>query len=61
MADRHDIFCDCCGKEKLAERREDGAVVVKIKRHGRPHVVVVTPAELDNEPQDVVQVEEQDT
>ena len=30
-------YCDCCGREKMAEWR-DGKIVVTDRRHGKKHV-----------------------
>ena len=40
MTDRHSIYCDDCGREKLAEVR-DGKLVIADRRHGRRHVAVI--------------------
>lgn len=34
------IYCDCCGTEKLAELVGD-MLVIKDRRHGERHVVVI--------------------
>ena len=34
------IYCDDCGREKMAEIR-DGKLVITDRRHGRLHVAVV--------------------
>lgn len=34
------VYCQCCGKEKLAEIR-DGHVIIYDTRHGRRHFVVL--------------------
>ena len=40
MTDGHSIYCDDCGREKLAEVR-DGKLVIADRRHGRRHVAVI--------------------
>ena len=39
-ARRQSIYCDDCGREKMAEIR-DGKLVIVDRRHGRQHVAVV--------------------
>ena len=34
------LYCDCCGKEKLAEIR-DGKLIIFDTRHGQRHFVVI--------------------
>ena len=34
------IYCDDCGREKMAEIR-DGKLVIMDRRHGRRHVAIV--------------------
>ena len=42
---REAIYCDDCGREKLAELR-DGKLVIKDRRHGKLHMVSLpTPIE----------------
>ncbi len=36
------LYCDCCGKEKMAELR-DGKLVILSRKHGRRHVLIITP------------------
>lgn len=36
-----EVFCDCCGKEKLGELRE-GSLLLKAKRHGQEHAVKIS-------------------
>ncbi len=43
--DRREIFCDCCGREKLGEIR-DGKLVIMDRRHGRKHIAVIALNEL---------------
>ena len=40
MAEVHSVYCDDCGREKMAEVR-DGKVVIVDRRHGRRHVAVI--------------------
>ena len=40
MAEAHSIYCDDCGREKMAEIR-DGKIVIKDRRHGKRHVAVI--------------------
>ena len=40
MTERRYIYCDDCGREKLAEVR-DGKLVIADRRHGRRHVAVI--------------------
>lgn len=43
--DRHEIFCDCCGREKLGEIR-DGKLILMDRRHGKKHIAVISIDEL---------------
>ena len=45
MAEVRSIYCDDCGREKMAEVR-DGKIVIVDRRHGRRHVAVVAVGEL---------------
>jgi hypothetical protein len=45
MIDGKSIYCDCCGREKLAEIK-DGNLVIKDSRHGEKHVVIINCSEL---------------
>ncbi len=40
MVEKHSIYCDDCGREKMAEVR-DGKIVIVDRRHGRRHVAVI--------------------
>ena len=40
MAEVRSVYCDDCGREKMAEVR-DGKVVIVDRRHGRRHVAVI--------------------
>lgn len=40
MGEVHSVYCDDCGREKMAEVR-DGKVVIVDRRHGRRHVAVI--------------------
>ena len=40
------IYCDDCGREKMAEIR-DGKLVITDRRHGRLHVAVVDVSRMD--------------
>ena len=40
MVEKGSIYCDDCGREKMAEVR-DGKIVIVDRRHGRRHVAVV--------------------
>ena len=42
---RSPIYCDDCGREKMAEVR-DGKLVIIDRRHGRRHVAVVPLGDL---------------
>ncbi len=39
MVEKHSIYCDDCGREKMAEVR-DGKIVIVDRRHGRRHVTI---------------------
>lgn len=39
------IYCDDCGREKMAELR-DGKLIIADRRHGRRHVAVIPLAGL---------------
>ena len=39
------IYCDCCGREKVAEIKED-KVIIKVRRHGDTHVAVIPVKEI---------------
>ncbi len=39
------IKCSCCGKETLAEIRDNKVIIID-KRHGRRHFVVLTLEEI---------------
>jgi len=42
---RTPIFCDCCGeanKQHMADRRDDGSIVISDRRHGVKHTAVVS-------------------
>jgi hypothetical protein len=41
MAKITKVKCSCCGKELLAEIRDDKMIIMD-KRHGRRHLVVIT-------------------
>ena len=41
----HPLYCDDCGREKMAELR-DGKLVITDRRHGRRHVAVIPLSEL---------------
>jgi hypothetical protein len=41
----YSIFCDCDGREKLAELRADKLVIMD-RRHGKKHIAVLPLAEL---------------
>jgi hypothetical protein len=43
--DRREIFCDCCGREKLGEIRGDKLVIMD-RRHGRKHIAVIALSDL---------------
>ncbi len=45
MGEIKKIKCDCCGKETLAEIRDNKVIIVD-KRHGRKHLVVLTLEEI---------------
>jgi hypothetical protein len=40
MIDGGVVYCDCCGSEKMAEIRGE-SLVIKDRRHGEKHVVVI--------------------
>ena len=40
MAEGNAVYCDDCGREKMAEVR-DGKIVIMDRRHGRRHVAVI--------------------
>ena len=40
MAEGSSVYCDDCGREKMAEIR-NGKVVIMDRRHGRRHVAVI--------------------
>ena len=40
MAEGNAVYCDDCGREKMAEVR-DGKIVIVDRRHGRRHVAVI--------------------
>ena len=40
-----EVFCDCCGREKLAEIRGDKLVIMD-RRHGKKHIAVIALSEL---------------
>ena len=42
---RYSLYCDDCGREKMAEMR-DGKLVITDRRHGHRHVAVIPLAEL---------------
>lgn len=39
------LFCDCCGREKLAEVRGDRLIIMD-RRHGKKHIAVLPVADL---------------
>ncbi len=41
----HSIFCDCCGREKLAEVRGDKLIIMD-RRHGKKHIAVLAVTDL---------------
>lgn len=43
------VFCDCCGKEKLAEIK-DGKLIIYDRRHGQRHFVVLSIQSLRVDP-----------
>jgi hypothetical protein len=43
--DRHEIYCDCCGREKLGEIR-DGKLILMDRRHGKKHIAVISISDL---------------
>ncbi len=45
MGQAKKIKCDCCGKETLAEIRDNKVIIID-KRHGRRHLVVLTLEEI---------------
>ncbi len=40
MMEKHPIYCDDCGREKMAEIR-NGKIVIMDRRHGRRHIAVI--------------------
>ncbi len=44
---KHSLYCDDCGREKMAELR-DGKLVITDRRHGRRHVAVIPLSELQS-------------
>ena len=40
-----EIFCDCCGREKLGEIRGDRLVIMD-RRHGKKHIAVIALSDL---------------
>jgi len=42
----YSIYCDCCGREKLAEIR-DNKLVIMDRRHGKRHITVINIRELN--------------
>ena len=53
MAEGNAVYCDDCGREKMAEVR-DGKVVIVDRRHGKRHVAVI-PLGRDGESESVRQ------
>lgn len=45
MIDGDVVYCDCCGTEKLAQVVGDN-LVIKDRRHGEKHVVVLKISDL---------------
>ncbi len=43
--ERREIFCDCCGREKLGEIRGDKLVIMD-RRHGKKHIAVIALSDL---------------
>ena len=41
----HKVKCDCCGKETLAEIRDDKIIIID-RRHGRRHIAVLNIKEV---------------
>ena len=39
------IYCDCCGQEKIAEVKGN-KLVIKVRRHGRIHLAVISFEEI---------------
>ena len=40
------VFCDCCGKEKLAEIEPGRMLEIMDQRHGKKHIAVLSPGQL---------------
>jgi hypothetical protein len=47
------IKCDCCGNEMLAEIREN-KIIIRDRRHGKNHMVVLTLEEILNKMKSLV-------
>lgn len=45
MINGDSVYCDCCGTEKLAEIVGEN-LVIKDRRHGEKHLVVIKLSEL---------------
>ena len=43
---RKSIYCDDCGREKLAEIR-NGKLIIMDRRHGKRHIAVLPAPEFD--------------